>query len=553
MTNFMMFLGGIALFLYGTTIMSDYLKKASGNKLKTIIEKVVDNPFSAVLVGVLITAISGSSSTIIILIIGLVRAEIINSRQSVGLILGANIGTTVTGFIISLPISDYAYLMLFIGVILMFLKSRKSKNIGGVLVGISLLFVGLNIMNEGVKPIMENGFAAKYFNDTFTGILTGLSFGTLFTSIVQSSSATIAILQKLYAMNIEVASISLKASIPILIGANIGTTITGLLASLGGNSESKKAAYTHLLINVFGAVLFLSILTPFSSLMLSFENRFLTAYSMATLAFTNLFINGGTVFVLFFFIDFIVKLTGKMVKDDVEKSRFVFDDKIIEQAPTVALDLSRRAIKYLANLVYEYFILTKDYSFEYNEDSSNTSNEYEKEIDELNGNIHNYLIKIVRKGINRDDINELSSLLDITKDLERIGDHLTNIIEFFNVRYKEGHDLSKDGIVDLENLYSVLNEMMLEIIKSIDYDFTYIPRNIEELEELVDKLEQQAKDNYGLRLKDGTFDFYQTSNYTDIISDLERIGDHLYNINHAIVDPMFEKTEITGLKVKGVK
>src|SRR5690625_1157981 len=553
MTNLMMFLGGIALFLYGTTIMSDYLKKASGNKFKTIIEKVVDNPISAVLVGVLITAISGSSSAIIILIIGLVRAEIINSKQSVGLILGANIGTTISAFIISLPISDYAYLMLFIGVVLMFLKSRKSKNIGGVLVGISLLFVGLNIMNDGVKPIIEKGFAAKYFNETFIGIITSFSFGAIFTAIIQYSSASIAIVQKLYAMNTEVASITLKAAIPILIGANIGTTITGLIASIGGNSESKKAAYTHVLINLFGAVLFLGMLSPFSKFVLSFETKFLTQYSMATLAFAHLFIKIGTVLVLFFFIDYIVKLTEKMVKVEEVKEKFVFDDKIIEQAPAIALDLSRRAIKYLANLVYEYFILTKEYSFEYNENSSETSNEYEKEIDELNGNIHNYLIKIIRKGIDRNDINELSSLLDITKDLERIGDHLTNIIEFFNIRYEKGHSLTNEGKEDLKEIYVVLNEMMLEIIKSIDYDFTYIPKNIVELEELVDKLEQQAKDNYGRRLKEGLFDFYQTSNYTDIISDLERIGDHLFNINHAIIDPMFEKTEITGLKIKGVK
>lgn len=553
MTNLMMFLGGVALFLYGTTIMSDYLKKANGNKLKTIIEKVVDNPLSAVLIGILSTAISGSSSAIIILIIGLVRAEIINSKQSVGLIMGANIGTTVSSFIISLPISEYSYLMLFIGVIFMFLKSRRIRNIGGVLVGVSLLFVGLNIMSEGVKPIIENGFANKYFNETKLGTITGLLFGTIFTSIIQSSSATIAIVQKLYALNIQIESITLKASLPILIGANIGTTITGILASIGGNSESKKAALTHIIINIFVALLFISLISPFSKFMIYFESKLLTNYSIATLAFANLFMNLGAVIILFFFTNQIVKLVDILVKDKESKTKFVFDDKIIEQAPTVALDLSRRAIKYLSNLVYEYFILTKEYSFEYNEDSSNTSNEYEKEIDELNGNIHNYLIKIIRKGVNRDDINELSSLLDITKDLERIGDHLTNIIEFFNIRYKEGHDLSNDAIKELNNLYNVLNEMMLEILKSIDYDFTYIPKNIDELEELVDKLEQQARDNYGMRLKEGLFDFYQTSNYTDIISDLERIGDHLYNINNAIVDPMFEKTEITGLKIKGVK
>lgn len=554
MVHFMWFLGGIALFLYGTTIMSDYLKKASGNKLKNIIEKVVDNPLSAILIGVLITAITGSSSAIMVLIIGLVRAEIINTRQSVGLILGANIGSTIAAFIISLPISDYAYLMLFVGVLFMFLKQNKLKTIGGVFVGISLLFIGLDIMSQGVDPIIQNGIAAKYFNDSFIGIITGFLFGTIFTSLIQSSAATIAIVQNLYAMNTtEVVTITLKSAIPILIGANIGTTITALIASIGGNSESKKTALTHVIINVFGALLFLPLITPFSKFVSSFELRFLNQYSMATLAFAHLFIKTAIVLVLFFFIDIIIKITNKLVKTEESKEKFVFDEKIIDQAPTVALDLSRRAIKYLANLVYEYFILTREYSFEYKENSSETSNDYEKEIDELNGNIHNYLIKIIRKGIEKDDIHELSSLLDITKDLERIGDHLTNIIEFFNIRYRENHDLTKDRINDLNNLYDVLNEMMLEIIKSIDYDFKYLPRNIEQLEEKVDNLEEIAKNNYSERLKEGEFDFYLTSNYTDIVSDLERIGDHLNNINKAIIDPMFEKTEITGLKIKGVK
>lgn len=553
MTNIMLFLGGVALFLYGISMMSDYLKKVGGNKFKQIIEKVVDNPLSAILVGALITAITGSSSAMVVLIIGLVRAGIINSKQTVGLILGSNIGTTITAFIISLPISDYAYLMLFFGVVLMFMGKTKIKNIGGVMIGISLLFMGLNTMNSGVQPIIENGFeASRFFNESFLGITSGFLFGTAFTTIVQSSSATIAIVQKLYAMNTEIATFSLKAAIPILIGANIGTTITGFLASIGGNSESRKASYTHIIFNVFIAILFLPLIGPFSSLMTLFETKVLSQYSMATLAFAHLFMNLVGVIIAYFLINQIVFLTEKLVPDKGEKQHIVFDEKIIEQSPSVALDLSRRGIKYLANLVYEYFILTKEYSFEYSRATSDASNEYEEEIDELNGNIHNYLIKIIRKGLSKEDTKDLSTLLDVTKDLERIGDHLTNIIEFFNVRYNERHDLSEEGKIDLLALYDILNEMLIEVLKSIDTDFKYTARNINELEAQVDILEKTAKTNFSERLKAGDFEFYQTSNFTDIVSDLERIGDHVYNIYNSIIDPMSEKIEITGLKVKGV-
>lgn len=553
MTNIMLFLGGIALFLYGISMMSDYLKKVGGNKFKQIIEKVVDNPLSAILVGALITAITGSSSAMVVLIIGLVRAGIINSKQTVGLILGSNIGSTITAFIISLPISDYAYLILFFGVVLMFMGKTKIKNIGGVMIGISLLFVGLNTMNSGVQPIIKNGFeASRFFNESFLGITSGFLFGTAFTTIVQSSSATVAIVQKLYAMNTEIATFSLKAAIPILIGANIGTTITGVLASLGGNSESRKASYTHIIFNVFIAILFLPLIGPFSSLMTLFEAKVLSQYSMATLAFAHLFMNLVGVIIAYFLINQIVFLTEKLVPDKGEKQRIVFDEKIIEQSPSVALDLSRRGIKYLANLVYEYFILTKEYSFEYSRATSDASNEYEEEIDELNGNIHNYLIKIIRKGLSKEDTKDISTLLDVTKDLERIGDHLTNIIEFFNVRYNERHDLSEEGKIDLLALYDILNEMLIEVLKSIDTDFKYTARNINELEAQVDILEKIAKTNFSERLKAGDFEFYQTSNFTDIVSDLERIGDHVYNIYNSIIDPMSEKIEITGLKVKGV-
>ena len=534
-------------------MMSDYLKKVGGNKFKQIIEKVVDNPLSAILVGALITAITGSSSAMVVLIIGLVRAGIINSKQTVGLILGSNIGSTITAFIISLPISDYAYLILFFGVVLMFMGKTKIKNIGGVMIGISLLFVGLNTMNSGVQPIIKNGFeASRFFNESFLGITSGFLFGTAFTTIVQSSGATVAIVQKLYTMNTEIATISLKAAIPILIGANIGTTITGVLASLGGNSESRKASYTHIIFNVFIAILFLPLIGPFSNLMTLFETKVLSQYSMATLAFAHLFMNLVGVIIAYFLINQIVFLTEKLVPDKGEKQRIVFDEKIIEQSPSVALDLSRRGIKYLANLVYEYFILTKEYSFEYSRATSDASNEYEEEIDELNGNIHNYLIKIIRKGLSKEDTKNLSTLLDVTKDLERIGDHLTNIIEFFNVRYNERHDLSEEGKIDLLALYDILNEMLIEVLKSIDTDFKYTARNINELEAQVDILEKIAKTNFSERLKAGDFEFYQTSNFTDIVSDLERIGDHVYNIYNSIIDPMSEKIEITGLKVKGV-
>lgn len=549
--SILIFIGGIALFIYGTSIMSDNLKKASGNRFKKIIDKAVTNPFLAVLIGILITTITGSSSAVIILIIGLVRANLINVKQSVGLIIGANIGTTFSAIVISLPISQYAYLILFIGVILMFFKNKKINNTSGILIGISLLFIGLNVMGEGIAPIIDKGFETSLFNESILGRFSGFLFGTLFTSIIQSSSATTAIVQKLYSLNDplnNIYTLSLKSALPIILGANLGTTVTGLLASIGGNEDSKRVALIHVLFNLVGSILFLTILTPYTYVVQSIENIFLSPYSMATIAFGHLIENVVTGIIMFIFINLVVKIVEKIIPKKTEDEIIIFDEKLIEQSPVIALEVVNQAINKLLDITVEYFYLTKEYSFKKNSKTVEEANLYETSIDELNGKINNYLLKIIRKGIRNQDLDSLSIYLDITKDLERIGDHLTNIVEFFEIRYNSNHDLCEFGISDLKLLYENLEKMFEDVKQSIKTDFNHHPTLTLELEEKVDELEELARKNYLDRLKKGLFDFYDTSNYTDILSDLERIGDHLHNISYTILDPLINSPLKTGLK-----
>ena len=557
MVNFIiMFLGGIAIFIYGITNLSIHLRAVSGSRFKTLIVKVVDNPILAILIGALVTAVIGSSSAILILIIGLVRARFITSRQSVGLIMGANIGSTFSAFIVSLPVGNYSYAMLVVGILLLFSKNNKVKNTGGIILNLGLLFLGLNVMGDGVLPLIQTEFATNLFyrfsEVSFLGTASGFLFGTTFTAIIQSSSAASAIVQKLYSLNDplnSIVTISLRGALPMIIGANIGTTITGLFASLGGNEESKRAALIHIIFNVVGALIFLIGIQPYYLLIQTIENTFLTQYSMVTIAIAHLIQNVTTTLILFFFINQIVKLTERLIPYKNGKTvEIVFDEKIIKQSPLIALDLSKKGIDNLTNLVYSYFQLTKGYSFINNSKDFIEANNFELNIDELDGQIHNYLIKINRGGIVGKEIKNITKLLDITRNLERIGDHLTNVVEFFNTRYEANHELSEPAQEELHEIYKVLNEMFELVNQSIYSNFKFLPYKVKRLEAIIDNLEQQSRTNYIQRLKDGKFDFYQTSNYSDILSDLERIGDLLNNIANVIIDEVPIKVESTGLK-----
>ena len=249
--NIMFVFGGLALFLFGIGLMSDSLKAAAGNKLKSIIEKTTNTPLKGILVGIVLTLLIQSSSGTTALMIGLLRAGLMTLPQAVGIIMGANIGTTVTAFIIGLPIADFGYILLGVGVILTFIGKKRVHHIGGVLTGLGMLFIGLEVMGSGLKPLSDTPAAEQMFQVFSQNWFLGTLFGTVFTAVVQSSSAAIGVLEKLYALNAEgINTITLSGAIPILLGANIGTTITAFLASLGGNTESKRAAFIHVLFNV---------------------------------------------------------------------------------------------------------------------------------------------------------------------------------------------------------------------------------------------------------------------------------------------------------------
>lgn len=535
-------LGGLALFIFGINLMSDSLKAAAGNKLKMIIEKSTNTPLKGIFVGIALTVLMQTSSGTTALMIGLLRAGLLTLPQSVGIIMGANIGTTVTAFIIGLPVADYGLAMLFVGVIMTFIKQRKVHHIGGILAGLGMIFVGLNTMSMGLKPIASTQAAEDMFLVFSNNWFLGTVFGTFFTTLVQSSSASIGILQRLYALNAEgIDSIALTGVVPILLGANIGTTITAFLASLGGNTESKRAAFVHILFNVVSAVIFLIFLLPYEALVLWFETRYLQPYSMLTIAFAHAFQNIVMTFILFFFIKQMIFLAKFFVKDKFEKQipEEMFDEKLIHESPVLALEFVKKAILYMGSIVKDYFEIAREYSFKENSKLVQEAYTHEMMIDTYDQKLHDYLIKISQTGLDPKDSLKLSRDLDTIRDFERIGDHLTNIVEFFVERYQESQLLSEEGGRDLAELYQVLEDMLNHTLNCFETNSIEVAQHVVELEDVVDDMEEKFRYRYIERLKNGDVTFVIAANFADILANLERIGDHLLNIASSVIEPMY--------------
>lgn len=535
--------GGLALFLFGINMMSDSLKLAAGNKLKVIIEKTTNTPLKGILVGIILTVLIQSSSGTTALMIGLLRSGLMTLPQSVGIIMGANIGTTVTAFIIGLPVASYGLYIIAFGFLLTFVGKRRVKHVGGVFLGLGLLFLGLKTMEGGLKPLAQTEMATDLFRTFANNWFLGTVFGALFTALVQSSSAAIGVLEKLYHLNADptITSISLAGAIPLLLGANIGTTITAMLASIGGNIESKRAAVVHTTFNTIMAVVFLILLVPYTQVVASFESRFLEQYSMLTIAFAHLFQNASMTILLYFFINKMIWFSKKVVRDKISTQipEQMFDDKLIQESPELALEFAKKAISYMGNLVKDYFELAREYSFKENPKLVEEGYTLEMMIDTYDIKLHDYLIKISRAGLDLDGSKKLSRDLDTIKDFERIGDHLTNIVEFFDMRYKESLALSEEGTKDLHEMYDALTAMLDDTLNAFINQDVELAHQVVIAENKIDEIEEKARYKYIERLKRGEITFVMAANYPDILANLERIGDHLMNIAGSIIEPLY--------------
>lgn len=534
-------LGGLGLFLYGINQMGDSLKTIAGDRLKVFIEKTTNTPLKGILVGALVTALIQSSSGTTALTVGLVRAGLMSFPQAVGVILGANIGTTITSFIIGLNIEEYSPLFIGIGALMIFfLKNDKVKEVGKIIFGFGLLFFGLKTMGDALDKILEayDEQASMAFTFLADYPILGLLIGTLLTAIVQSSSATIGILQTLYHQG----TIALFGAIPIMLGCNIGTTITACFACVGGGVQAKRTAMVHAMFNVIGAILFMILLWPFTELMKLIEGSMLSGLGPnppMSIAIAHMLFNLITTFILFFFINLMVKLATKVFKDKPNEQQTILDElldySLIEKSPTLSLSFAKKSIDFMCKCVTDYVTIAKEYSFEQKSSYVEQARQLEDTIDCLDKRIHDYLIKLTITDISESNSHLLSAYLDTIKDLERIGDHCTNIFEFFGERYETNKELSEDGKQDLSQIYEVLVKMVELTITSFYKWDRELALQVNQFEEEIDKLEVVFHQRHVHRINSGACSYLNADHYVEVLSNIERMGDHLKNISDSIL------------------
>ena len=521
-------LGGLGLFLYGMNLMAEGLQKSAGDKLKKIVEKLTSNTVMGVLVGTVVTAIIQSSSAATVMVVGFVNAGIMSLSQAIGVIMGANIGTTVTAQLVSFKLEAIAPVALGIGIILyLFSKKEKTKELATILLGFGILFTGMEFMKDAVKPLAEyEGFrrALIYFGEhQFLGIIAGFAI----TGIIQSSSASMGMLIALASQGL----IPLSSALPILYGDNIGTCVTSLLSSIGASRNAKRAATMHLTFNVIGTLIFVLILNyPISALV-----KWLDPTDAARqIANAHTIFNVVNVLILLPFAKYIVKIVLKIMPITEEESEATaatkyLDERII-QTPSIALgntvkEVSRMGQK--ANKALEYSmnsLINKSMT-----DVEKTE-KYEEHVNMLQKEILNYLLKLSKSPLNDEERNKVDLLFNTVNDIERVSDHAENISELSRLAIEKDLQFSDTALEEMNNIYSKAKENFNVALKGLEsYDKSIISK-VYEIEDEVDALDKLYRKKHIERLNNGKCTIDSGVLFLDLLTNLERISDHSCNI-----------------------
>ncbi len=541
---------GLGIFLYGIGLMGQSLKVLAGSRIKNIIEKFTDNPFKGLIVGFIVTMLTQSSSGTSALAVSLVAAGLMTFKQSLGVLLGANIGGTVLPLIIAvssklkvMPI--IAVLLVFVGAtIVFFSKKKKMHQIGSIILGFGFIFFGNTLIDMSFKTIVEGTYKETIENifESISGVpVLGVVVGLVFTLIVQSSSCTISIVQGIYSSG----TIALKGGLAIMLGANIGTTITALIASLGSNKTAKKVAVANILFKFIGVLVFGVILwIPFKHIIVWFNDSVLRwegKNNELIISFAHLGFNIVNSVCFLFLLTPITWICNKIIKGDDESDleKSLSDYTLIKRSPGLAIEFVKKAVDEMGRITKEYFKLTYDYSFENIQGTPDKAAWYEHQINGLDTRIHDYLIKLTQSDLRSNQTDIVSKYLDTIKDLERVGDHCTNIVDFFNQRYEAHLFLSEEGTQDLKKMFDTLERMVVNSIDAISTWDKDKARTVCADEETVDDMEEHYRKRHILRLNKGVCSVSNLDYYVDILSNLERVGDHTNNIAENVINDKY--------------
>ena len=527
-------MGGLGLFLYGMNLMGDGLQKSAGSKLKRIIELLTSNVIMGVLVGMVVTMVIQSSSATTVMVVGFVNAGIMSLPQAIGVIMGANIGTTITAQLVSLDVDFLAPVALGIGIVIyMFSNKPKYKHIAEILIGFGILFTGMDFMKDAVKPLAEyQGFTDMLLSFGHHPIL-GVLMGFAITAIVQSSSASMGMLIALASQGL----IPITAALPILYGENIGTCVTSLISSIGASRNARRAAIMHLTFNVLGSVIFMFILSkPIIAIVTAID----PTDAARQIANAHTLFNIINVIILLPFNKLIVKLALKLVpetkgeQDDDSKVVKYIDDRMIE-TPSIALANIVKETLRMGEKSKESLNAAMDGIVDKSKEKIELSFKREKLINELQKLILNYLLKLSKASLNEDSRDTVDALFNTVNDIERIGDHAENIAELAQDIADSEMSFSDVGIGELKDMYNKVVSTYTYALEAMRTSNVELACKVIKMEEQVDMMEKSCRSNHMNRLNSSSCSIESGVIYLDIISNLERVSDHAVNIAQQVI------------------
>lgn len=536
-------IGGLALFLYGMQVMGDGLAKVSGGKLEQILENLTSSKWKAVLLGMCVTAVIQSSSATTVMVVGFVNSGIMKLTQVVGIIMGANIGTTITSWILSLAglqssnffisllkPASFSPILAMIGIILFSSKNSRKKDVGSILLGFAVLMFGMETMSGAVKPLADvpefTGLLLKFSNP-----VAGIVAGAVLTAIIQSSSASVGILQALCLTG----AVPYSAAFPIIMGQNIGTCVTALLSAIGANKNAKRAAMIHLYFNLIGTVVFMSVFYLINTAVhFSFMAQMATP---ATIAITHSIFNITATVVWYPFSNLLVKLACLTIRDTEEKPVSIDDQEflILEsrflEKPAFAVEQGRNAARHMEQDSRKALRIALDLVHNYTKDGARRVQEMESKVDRYEDELGTYLVKLNNKDLSERDSHSVSMMLHCIGDFERISDHAVNIMESAQELYEKKLSFSMQARNELQVLISVVDRIVDTAYTIFDKKDLNLVNDVEPLEEVVDELSKELKRRHINRLRSGECTIEMGFILTDLLTSLERIADHCSNIS----------------------
>lgn len=551
--NIFTLLGGLAFFLYGMTVMSSGLEKVAGGKMEQLLREMTSNPIKSLVLGMGITVIVQSSSAVTVMLVGLVNSGIMNLTQAIGVIMGSNVGTTVTAWILSLSgiesdnffvqllkPESFSPLLALAGVIMMMAsKKNKTKNVGTILIGFAVLMFGMELMKNAMSPLADMP-EFTHILTAFSNPLFGIVIGTVVTAVIQSSAASVGILQALSLTG----GISYGMAFPIIMGQNIGTCISAVLSAIGVNTNARRVAAVHIAFNVLGTIIFMAayqIITSIWDIPLFKES--INPFGIAVL---HSIFNIATTIMLFPFTKFLEKIAMVTVKDDKEEEQEVIIDERLLLSPSFAIGECTRLTAEMAKVVEYNFLNSTKMLKSFHQRSAEHIAENEIKIDTYEDKLGSFLLKLAGRQLSDEDSNRITQLLLTIGDYERIGDHASYILKIAETMHEKKQKFSPEAIEELKVIVHAVSELFRMTLEVFTTDNTVLAQEVEPLEQVIKKNIRKVKNRHIKRLKDGLCSVDVSFMFSDLMNDLRRIAAHCSNIATCTVqikDSTMEKHE----------